>query len=324
MKLSKNILIAALLVAQALCQETGGAATQPQGGSCKGGCVSCRTNGETEWCLACRKKKHVMSNAIDGKCEGDPIANCEVQFAFGSTQICAMCSEGFGLVKEIVKADATAKTKQHVKATQCKAFATDDPYAVTGEYRKDGRKTTPTEYFYATSCKYGYTPTEIVKSVDETTGGNTARKCQPTTSTQNYDENCLSYTSSGCFRCKGSYVKRDNFDGRCEQLVNNAGGTGSGGDENSPIHFGKLSTSCNTDTGFYWKDGEFKVTSVGSITSSNPSLSGSDYTINTGSDCLNCYGVCTSDDFGTVGDGMGGFSKIITSLMISCLIFLFK
>lgn len=329
MKLSKNILLA-LIVAQALCQD-GGSGTTVQGGSCKGGCVSCKTNGEIEWCLACYQKKHVMTNAIDGKCEGDPIANCEVQFVSGSTQMCAQCADGYALEIEIT--DKTDTAFKYAKATSCKAIA--DANAVDGEFKKDATlgEGERDQYFFASLCKYGYAPqyvTETVSGSSKTRG----KLCQPTKSDQFYDENCYGYTSSGCDKCKNNMVKTT-F-GICETVPNNNGGIST--DLTMPW-FGKWSDTCNTYMGGFYLNGDLMPSDFSDSSNNNNGLPstgdstdyssrGSGYyygtsTLTDADACVNCYGVCTSDDFGSVGDG-ASFSKIITSLIISCLIFLFK
>lgn len=204
MKLSKIILIA-LLITASLSQN---AAATTNGGSCQGGCVSCRTNGEVEWCLACLNSKHEMTTAINGKCTGDksPVSDCMISFAWGSSQLCSECNKGFAKVVKGIAANGDITRK--LEGYSCKKIQ--DANALTGIWITQEASTD--EYFYAYSCKYGYKVEAISK------GGST---CQPNSSSNiAYDENCYDYSSSSCNKCKDNYVK---VNGRCHIPIMNSG-----------------------------------------------------------------------------------------------------
>lgn len=310
-----------LLLTLVSCQ--GDTATTVKGGSCKNGCVSCRTNGETEWCLACYKSKHVMTTAIDGKCEGTAsgISNCIISFAFGSDQLCIKCDVGYALVINEEKAETAADGKnQRTTGYTCKEIPANSN-SVIGTFKKT-KTDSSTQYFFAEKCKYGYIPTDNgVDAISETKGST----CQPSDSSfRGYDKNCFGYTSSStCSVCKDGYVK---VLGKCQKIHLNSAGISTSATE---PYFGKWSSTCNSGAGFYLKDGDIKPKSFSLADSAGskgigfyPSTSVHSGISSISYGCYGCRGVCTSKELGTVGDGK--FKPLIGFLVGICLFVLFK
>ncbi|MCB0731306.1 MAG: hypothetical protein KDC88_09755 [Ignavibacteriae bacterium] len=309
MKLSKLILLSTLLLSTFA--EDSSAAAVP-GGSCKNGCVSCRTDGEVEWCLACRNKKHVMTTAINGKCDeastDTGIPNCEISYVSGGSQVCIQCKEGFGLVVAHQKRDTTAKTRETMTGFQCRQISA--PNTVTGFWHK-GSADGETEEFFAVGCTYGYKTKSMSKD-----GKNKGTVCVLSSSTsQWYDENCKYWKSDNCV-CKGNY---GNYRGGCRKWVLNSVGS------NGHPYNEWWSAGCNLENGFYpdefkgytFAGGEVGY-SISALTAGNVDAD-STFFSNPDSSYL-ALAHCTSDDWGKVG----AFKILMNGALGLIIVFLFK
>lgn len=168
------------------------ALTQAEG-SCKNGCLSCRTNGEVEWCLACSGAKHVVTNATNGRCEGAPLANCVFQTQdMQNNQLCFECELGYGLIFKEVDADAEADgNRRHFEGYTCKAI--DNSTMATTGYFYTKKDEGATEKFVAQTCRYGYKVNQ------------NKEKCTLSAEHRPYIEHCLVYNAGGpgCDLCDG-------------------------------------------------------------------------------------------------------------------------
>lgn len=163
-------------------------------GSCKNGCVSCRTNGELEWCLACSGAKHIITNITNGRCEGAPIPNCIVQSQdIDNNQLCYQCELGYAItLKEMPEEEAADGKKAHFEGYTCKKID-NSTMATTGVfYTKQGE----TEKFIAKTCQYGY---EVNQKED---------KCTISGTNSPYIEHCLIYERNiiKCLLCEGKRI----------------------------------------------------------------------------------------------------------------------